>query len=61
MTFVAATLSWALHVDATGWNFLVDKAPPHDKVNFIEEECLGILNFLFFFQGLIQKHSWTTE
>ena len=36
LTIVAATLSWALLVDALGWNFLVDKPPQHDKVSFIE-------------------------
>ena len=33
---VAATLSWALVIDALGWNFLGDKSPHHAKVSFIE-------------------------
>ena len=30
-------LSWALIIDALGWNFLEDKLPHHNKVSFIEK------------------------
>ena len=36
LTVVTVTLSWALLVDALGWNFLVYKPPQHDKVSFIK-------------------------
>ena len=35
----AATLSWALLIDALGWIFLVDKPTHHDNLSFIEGEC----------------------
>ena len=40
LTVVTATLSWALLVDAIGWNSLVGKPPLPDKVSFIEGDCL---------------------
>ena len=36
-------LSWALLIDAFGWNFWLNKAPHHDKVSFIK----GVEFFLF--------------
>ena len=36
LTALAATLSWAVLVDALGWNFLADKPPYRGKMSSFE-------------------------
>ena len=42
LAVVTATLSWALHVDALGWNALVDKPTHHENLSFIERKKSGV-------------------
>ena len=44
LTVEAVTPSWALIVDALGWNFLEDKPLHHDKVSFIERVSSDIID-----------------
>ena len=56
LTIVTTTLSWAPHVDALGWNFLVDTLPHHDNVSLIEGDYYGKTFGHFTFLLELQQH-----
>ena len=54
-------LSWALLVDALGWNFFVDKPPRRDKVSFSDGVMIlhaSLLCVLYLLRQVVNFLKW---